>query len=124
MSFVRSIRDALLPRRASTQTWMVLTFALFVGTAVVGVGLYVMLVLRGEMRTAMQETLHDQADRIAVQAEQEPGAARRGRIVDNLTELQDLHVSLVTPDTTYRPSPQTAPRFRPTRWSRCRPSGT
>ncbi len=83
---------------------MVLTFALFVGTAVVGVGLYVMLVLRGEMRTAMQETLHDQADRIAVQAEQEPGPAGRGRIVDNLTELQDLHVSLVTPDTTYRPS--------------------
>ncbi|MCS4198051.1 sensor histidine kinase [Salinibacter ruber] len=111
MSFVRSIRDALLPRRASTQTWMVLTFALFVGTAVVGVGLYVMLVLRGEMRTAMQETLHDQADRIAVQAEQEPGPAGRGRIVDNLTELQDLHVSLITPDTTYRPSPQTAPPF-------------
>ncbi len=104
MSFVRSIRDALLPRRASTQTWMVLTFALFVGTAVVGVGLYVMLVLRGEMRTAMQETLHDQADRIAVQAEQEPDPVRRGRIVDNLTELQDLHVALVTPPTTHPPA--------------------
>ncbi len=74
---------------------MVLTFALFVGTAVVGVGLYVMLVLRGEMRTAMQETLHDQADRIAVQAEQEPDPVRRGRIVDNLTELQRLGAGLL-----------------------------
>jgi len=103
MSFLRSIWDLLLPRRASTKTWMVLTFALFVGTAVVGVGLYVLLVLRGEMRTAMQQTLRDQADRIAVQVEQEPSEARRGRIVENLTELQDLHITLVTPDTTYRP---------------------
>jgi hypothetical protein len=46
---------------------MVLTFALFVGTAVVGVGLYVMLVLRGEMRAAMQETLRNQAEAIARQ---------------------------------------------------------
>jgi signal transduction histidine kinase len=83
---------------------MVLTFALFVGTAVVGVGLYVLLVLRGEMRTAMQQTLQDQADRIAVQVEQEPSETRRGRIVENLTELQDLHITLVTPDTTYRPA--------------------
>ena len=104
MSFFRSIWDLLLPRRASTQTWMVLTFALFVGTAVVGVGLYVSLVLRGEMRTAMQQTLRDQAHRIAVQVEQDSSAIRRGRIVENLTELQDLHITLVTPDTTYRPS--------------------
>jgi signal transduction histidine kinase len=82
---------------------MVLTFALFVGTAVVGVGLYVLLVLRGEMRTAMQQTLRDQADRIAVQVEQEPSETRRGRIVESLTELQDLRITLVTPDTTYRP---------------------
>jgi hypothetical protein len=78
MSVASSIRDALLPRRASTQTWMVLTFALFVGTAVVGTGLYVVLVLRGEMRTAMQETLRNQADRIAVQVEQEPNPVRGG----------------------------------------------
>lgn len=103
MSFLQSIWDSLLPRRASTKTWMVLTFALFVGTAVVGVGLYVLLVLRGETRTAMQQTLRDQAHRIAVQVEQEPSETRRGRIVESLTELQDLHITLVTPDTTYRP---------------------
>lgn len=107
MSFFRSIWDVLLPRRASTQTWMVLTFALFVGVAVVGVGLYVVLVLRGEMRTSMQQTLRDQAHRIAVQVDQEPSAVRRRRIVENLTELSDLSIALVTPDTTYRPSAET-----------------
>ena len=88
---------------------MVLTFALFVGTAVVGVGLYVVLVLRGEMRTAMQQTLRDQADRIAVQIEQEPDPAQRGRIVDNLAGLRDLHILVVTPDTTYQPSSRAGP---------------
>ena len=97
---LRSIGDLILPRRASTQTWMVLTFALFVGTAVVGVGLYAMLVLRGEMRTAMNQTLRNQAERIAVQVE-EADPARRHGIVKNLTELTDLHVALVTPDTSY-----------------------
>ena len=104
MSFFRSIWDLLLPRRASTQTWMVLTFALFVGVAVVGVGLYVLLVLRGEMRTSMQQTLHDQAQRIAVQVEHERSVERRHRIVETITDLSDLRVALVTPDTTYRPT--------------------
>jgi signal transduction histidine kinase len=86
---------------------MVLTFALFVGVAVVGVGLYVVLVLRGEMRSAMEQTLRDQADRIAVQVAREPNPNRRHQIVESLTELSDLSIALVTPDTTYRPSAQT-----------------
>ena len=113
MSVIRSIGDLLLPRRASTQTWMVLTFAFFVGTAVVGVGLYVMLVLRGEMRTAMHQTLRNQAERIAVQVEQADPARRRD-IVENLTELTDLRVALVTPDTSYQETSRTsAPAFSP-----------
>lgn len=107
MSVFQSIWESLLPRRASTQTWMVLTFALFVGLAVVGVGLYVVLVLQGEMRTAMHQTLRDQADRIAVQVAQQPDPAQRHRIVENLTDLRELHIALVTPDTTYRPTTQT-----------------
>ena len=83
---------------------MVLTFALFVGVAVVGVGLYVVLVLRGEMRTSMQQTLRDQAHRIAVQVDQEPSAVRRRRIVENPTERSDQSIALVPPAATYRPS--------------------
>jgi signal transduction histidine kinase len=110
MSVLRSIGDLLLPRRASTQTWLVLTFAFFVGTAVVGVGLYVVLVLRGEMRTAMHQTLRNQAERIAVQVEQ-ANPTRRGEIVENLTALTDLRVALVTPDTSYHEAPSAAPAF-------------
>ncbi|MFO8099683.1 MAG: HAMP domain-containing sensor histidine kinase [Salinibacter sp.] len=101
MSVFRSLSDFVLPDRASTQTWMVLTFSLFVGTAVVGVAFYALLVLRGEMRTAMRETLHDQAERIAVQVEQAPESTRRATIVEALTELTDLRVSVATADTTY-----------------------
>ncbi len=80
---------------------MVLTFALFVGIAVVAVGLYVLLVLRGEMRTAMDQTLRNQAEQIASEVERtEP--PRRQAIVENLTALTDLHVTLVTPDSIYR----------------------
>jgi len=106
MSVFRSIGDLILPRRAPTQVWMVLTFSLFVGVAVVGVGLYVLLVLRGEMRTAMHQTLRNQAERIAVQVEQ-ADPARRREIVESLTELTDLRVALVTPDTSYEASGMT-----------------
>lgn len=106
MSLLRSLGDAVLPRRASTQTWMVLTFAFFVGVAVVGVALYAVLVLRGEMRTAMEQTLQEEAERIAVQVE-EANASRRRDIVQNLTALTDLRVAVITPDTSYRASAPT-----------------
>lgn len=83
--------------------WMVSTFALFVGVAVVAVALYVFLVLRGEMRTAMEQTLRDQAERVAVQVEQDPDPTRRRNVVANLTALTDLQVAVATPDTTYYP---------------------
>jgi len=108
MSVLRSIGDLVLPRRASTQTWLVLTFAFFVGTAVVAVGLYVVLVLRGEMRTAMHQTLRNQAERIAIQVEQAPPPRRR-EVVENLTALTDLRVALVTPDTSYHETASSAP---------------
>ena len=104
MSLFRSLTDRLLPRRASTRTWMVLTFALFVGVAVVGVALYVVLVLRGEMRTAMHQTLRDQAERVATQVER-ADAARRDALVENLTALTTLRVTVATPDTLHRAAP-------------------
>jgi signal transduction histidine kinase len=115
MSLFRSFSDLVLPRRASTRTWMVLTFALFVGMAVVAAALYVVLVLRGEMRTAMHQTLRNQAERIASQVER-AGPARRQAIVDNLSSLTDLRVAVVTPDATYRaagPAPATDPVAAP-----------
>lgn len=85
---------------------MVLTFAFFVGIAVLGVGLYVVLVLRGEMRTTMHQTLEDKANRIAVQVERESDPQRRQNIVDNVAKVTNLNIVLVTPDTRYLPTSQ------------------
>jgi signal transduction histidine kinase len=79
---------------------MVMTFALFVGIAVVAVALYVLLVLRGEMRTAMHQTLRDQAERLAVQIEGQPNPAERARVVREISQLTDLDLALAAPDTT------------------------
>lgn len=103
MPLFRSLSDFFFPRRASTRTWMGLTFALFVGMAVVTAALYVVLVLRGEMRTAMHQTLREHAERVAGQVEQADPARRRA-IVENLTALTDLRVTLVSADSTYRAS--------------------
>ncbi len=69
MSRFKDLQSLLLPRRASTQTWMMLTFALFVGTAVVLVGLYAFIVLRGQVHDAARETLRGQARYVAAQIE-------------------------------------------------------
>ncbi len=69
MSRFKDLQSLLLPRRASTQTWMMLTFALFVGAAVALVGLYAFLVLRGQVQDAARETLRVQARYLAAQLE-------------------------------------------------------
>src|SRR6056297_1500764 len=69
MSRYKDLQSLFFPRRASTQTWMVLTFALFVGTAVVLVGPYAFIVLQGQVRDATRETLRGQTRYIAAQIE-------------------------------------------------------
>ncbi|MEM1042851.1 MAG: HAMP domain-containing sensor histidine kinase [Bacteroidota bacterium] len=69
MSRLKDLQSLLLPRRASTQTWMMLTFALFVGAAVAIVGLYAFLVLRGQVEDAARETLRVQARYLSAQLE-------------------------------------------------------
>ena len=66
---LEDLQSLLLPRRASTQTWMMLTFALFVGTAVAVVGLYAFIVLSGQVQDAARETLRVQARTVAAQLE-------------------------------------------------------
>lgn len=57
----------IFPPRASVRTWMFLTFALFVGLAVLGTGLYTGLVLHGRLRSTMEQTLRTQAERLLYQ---------------------------------------------------------
>jgi signal transduction histidine kinase len=93
----RAVRELFYPRRASTQTWMMLTFALFVGLAVVGVGLYSFLVLRGQVRDAARETLREQAARFAVQLEAEPDRAALLDLGRQIAELTRVEVAVAAP---------------------------
>ena len=94
----RDVRQLVYPRRASIQTWMMLTFALFVGLAVVGVGLYSFLILRGQVSDAARESLREEAERLAVQLEAEPD---RGAMLDmgqQIARLAQIEVSIATRD--------------------------
>src|SRR5687768_4932509 len=94
MSRWRAIRDTFLPRRASTQTWMMLTFALFVGAAVVGVSLYAFLVLRGQVREAARETLHRQAERVAALLDAQPEPAALAALDAAYADVHDLDLAV------------------------------
>ncbi|MGB3543656.1 ATP-binding protein [Rubrivirga sp.] len=94
----RDVRQLLYPRRASTQTWMMLTFALFVGLAVVGVGLYSFLILQGQVEDAARETLREQASRFAVQLEAEPDRADLLELGRQIATLTSVDVTIATRD--------------------------
>ena len=88
----------IFPPRASTQTWMFLTFALFVGLAVVGVGGYVFTILGVQIQEAERKTLVDQATDIALRIEAAPSDSIRGQIVADVSKLLDLHITVVQGD--------------------------
>ena len=94
----RRVRELFIPRRASVQTWMMLTFAAFVGLAVVGVGLYSYFVLQGQVRQAARETLVAQAERLAVQFEAEPDARDMLRLGAQVAVVTDLDVAIARTD--------------------------
>lgn len=85
----------LVPARAPTRAWMLATFALFVGLAVVAVVLYVRIVLREEARVALEETLTAQAARVArVLERSETDEARRAALVETSRAI-DLRFALL-----------------------------
>jgi signal transduction histidine kinase len=79
----KEIRNLVVPRRASTQTWMMLTFALFVGGAVLVVGLYSFIVLRAQVDDAARATLRDQTRYLAAQIE----TTDRETLLETLREI-------------------------------------
>lgn len=94
----RHVRELVYPRRASTQTWMMLTFALFVGLAVLFVGLYSFLILRGQVRDAARETLRDEAERFALQLEAEPDREAMLDLGRQIADLTQIDVAIATED--------------------------
>jgi signal transduction histidine kinase len=93
----RDFRRLFFPRRASTQTWMMLTFAVFVGGAVLVVGLYSFLVLRGQVQDAARETLRTQARYLAIQIEATDQAELLGTLRE-ISAVTTFRVGVATPD--------------------------
>ena len=101
MRLLKRLWLLVFPERASTQTWMILTFALFVGMAVVAVGLYMAFVLRDETREVMRQTLQQQAERIAEQVEGAETLDERYAIVRDIARLTDFRVTVASSDSLY-----------------------
>ncbi len=82
---------ALVPTRASTQTWMLLTFVLFVGMAVLAIALYVGFFLRDRTGDALDDTLQTEAERVAGVFDRAGSQAERSQLVSAAASLHGLY---------------------------------
>ncbi|WP_242006604.1 sensor histidine kinase [Rhodothermus marinus] len=80
------------------RTWMFLTFALFVGLAVLGTGLYTGLVLHGRLRNTMEQTLRTQAERLLYQVVPETSSHELPATLALLSRVTGLHLTLARGD--------------------------
>ena len=99
MRWLNNLTNLVFPRRASTQTWMILTFALFVGLAVLVVGLYVAIILRGETRDATRQMLYRESQRIAIQLEHVDQPEELEEVARAISRLTDLRLTVARGDT-------------------------
>ena len=97
MSTGRRIAALFFPPRAATQTWMMLTFAVFVGMTVLAVGLYVLFVLRSSANDALERTLYVQAERVANVLETAPTNEERLSLLRSTSRVVQLRFVLRTP---------------------------
>ena len=71
---------------------MFLTFALFVGMAVAGVGLYVFFILDNQIEAAARKTHITQAEQIARILEEAETGEDRARLITSISDLTGLHI--------------------------------
>ncbi|MDA1028740.1 MAG: HAMP domain-containing sensor histidine kinase [Bacteroidetes bacterium] len=90
--------ERIFPSRASTQTWMILTFLFFVGLAVVAVGLYITFVLKNEVQIAYQETMFQQATRVSGILDEETANVNRIIRMRIMERMADIRIDLVLND--------------------------
>ena len=92
MAIISRAWRLIFPPRAQTQTWMFLTFALFVGMAVAGVGLYVLFILRIQVNEAAEATHTSEVEQIASIMDEGASDSERIRILQGVSRITDLHV--------------------------------
>ena len=91
----------IFPTRASTQTWLVRTFALFIGAAVFGVGVYVTVVIQNDKKNATEKLLYQQAERVAHLVERRGDDADLGAILGAVSQFSNLHLAIIGVDSVY-----------------------
>lgn len=94
MRWLKWLRQLVFPSRASTQTWMFLTFALFVGTAVVGVGVYVFFILGVQVDDAARTTLVERAEQIARRLEDARTEADKEAVVFEVSRVTEARITV------------------------------
>ena len=90
--------ERLFPTRASTQTWMILTFLFFVGIAVATVGLYITFVLRNEVQISYQQTMFQQVSRVASVLEDADSNANRLEKILTMSQMGDIQIDVAVGD--------------------------
>jgi signal transduction histidine kinase len=98
MTRLKDLQSLFFPRRASTQTWMMLTFGVFVGAAVLLVGLYAFVVLQGQVHDAARETLRGQARYIAAQIENAGDPEVLFETIRRTSEVTPYRIGVATRD--------------------------
>lgn len=88
------IGTRIFPERAATQTWMILTFVLFVGAAVVVVMGYV-YVLQSEVRQTLRDDLRERTEQIALQIEQAESLGERLALARAMTHASGLRITVI-----------------------------
>ncbi len=93
----KSLFERLLPARATTQTWMMLTFALLIGVVVAGVSVYAITGLRSQIHDEARQALLEQARRMQVLLEDAPEniALQEWQRISYLTGFR---IAFATPD--------------------------
>ena len=95
MGWLKRLTDLAIPKRASTQTWMILTFTLFVGPPVVAAGLYVAFAMHGQTQELARSTLLRHAEWIADRLEDTDSTDEHRAMISEFAALTDLHIDII-----------------------------
>ncbi len=97
----REVVSTVVPKRASTQTWMFLTFAFFVGGAVLVVGLYARFVLHNQTETAARRQLREQALQIATTLGKAQSYEEAWQATEQTSRVLGMRIEAYADDTLY-----------------------
>ncbi len=98
---LREVVTSIFPKRASTQTWMFITFAFFVGAGVLAVGLYARFVLHNQTESAARKQLREQALQIATTLGKSKSYNDAWRATEQTSRILGMRIEAYTGDTLF-----------------------